>query len=163
VDSAKCAEIAAGCACATLRKASRAVTQLYDEALRPSGLRATQLPLLVAAQLLGGVAVTRLARELGLDRTTLTRNLRPLVRRNLLQVQAGRDGRTHVVALTADGRRALSRAIPLWERAQAKMAARLGAGRLKRLLGDVARVAGGLESVGEGRASQPLGGDDHAR
>ncbi len=86
-------EIAETCACLNVRKAARAVTQLYDEVLQPSGLRATQFNLLVAIALAGEAPVTRLADALVMDRTTLTRNLKPLESQGLITIEAGTDRR----------------------------------------------------------------------
>jgi DNA-binding MarR family transcriptional regulator len=118
------AEVAADCACKRLRRTARAVTQLYDQTLRPSGLRVTQFTLLVGVAVSEPVPITRLADALGLDRTTLARDLRPLTERGLLEVAAGDDRRTRVVRLTRQGRDAIARAYPLWKQAQARMVER---------------------------------------
>ena len=96
---AVCREIAKECTLFAVRSSSRALTQLYEEALAPAGLKATQLSLLVAAAARSGWTVSALAAALHLDRTTLTRNLQPLVRKGLLQVGAGRDRRSSSVAI----------------------------------------------------------------
>jgi DNA-binding MarR family transcriptional regulator len=121
---AELAEVAADCACKSLRRTARAVTQLYDETLRPSGLRVTQFTLLVAVAVSEPVPITRLADALALDRTTLARDLRPLTERGLVEVAAGDDRRMRVVRLTRQGRDAIARAYPLWEQAQARMVER---------------------------------------
>jgi DNA-binding MarR family transcriptional regulator len=115
------AEVAANCACKNLRRSARAVTQLYDDTLRPSGLRITQFTLLVAVALREPVQVTQLADTLALDRTTLARDLGPLTERDLVEVTAGEDRRTRVVRLTRQGREAIARAYPLWRQAQARL------------------------------------------
>ena len=84
------AEILGTCACQQLRKATRVVTQRYDEALRPIGLRSTQLPILVTLAAHGPLFMTDLAESLVLDRTTLIRTLRPLQRRGLIEVSRRR-------------------------------------------------------------------------
>ena len=114
-------EVADGCACKNLRRSARAVTRLYDEALRPSGLRITQFTLLVAVAIGEAVPITRLADALSLDRTTLGRDLKPLTDRGLVEIRAGDDRRTRVVRLTGQGRDALGRAYPLWQAAQARI------------------------------------------
>jgi DNA-binding MarR family transcriptional regulator len=114
-------EVADGCACKNLRRSARAVTRLYDEALRPSGLRITQFTLLVAVAIGEAVPITRLADALSLDRTTLGRDLKPLTDRGLVEIRAGDDRRTRVVRLTGQGRDALGRAYPLWQSAQARI------------------------------------------
>ena len=84
-------ETPANCTCFNLRKAARAVTQMYDAALKPSGLRATQFALLSVVESNGPAGITELARALVTDRTTLTRNLKPLLDQELLQVVDGAD------------------------------------------------------------------------
>jgi DNA-binding MarR family transcriptional regulator len=133
-------EVAAGCACRNLRRTARAVTQLYDETLRPSGLRITQFSLLVAVAISEPVPITRLADALALDRTTLARDLKPLAERSLVKIAPGEDRRTRVVRLTRDGRDAIGRAYPLWQRAQARIVEGSGPDRWQ-------AVADGLEEV----------------
>jgi DNA-binding MarR family transcriptional regulator len=140
LDRAELAEIAAGCACRNLRRAARAVTQLYDEILRPSGLRITQFTLLVAVAVGEPVSITRLADALDLDRTTLARDLKPLTEQGLVQIAVGEDRRQRVVRLTRQGRRAIGRAYPLWQRAQAHLVEGSGPGRWQ-------TVASGLREV----------------
>lgn len=133
---AKCVD----CACFNLRKTARAITKLYDEALRPTGLRVTQFSLLIATTMLGSVTVTRLA-EIGvMDRTTLTRNLKPLEKKRLIEVTAGKDQRTRVINLTTRGQEVLTKALPLWEKAQARVIKELGQERWKSLQADLEDV-----------------------
>jgi DNA-binding MarR family transcriptional regulator len=134
------AEVAAGCACRNLRRTARAVTQLYDESLRPSGLRITQFTLLVAVAIGEPVLVTRLADALSLDRTTLARDLKPLTERGLVEIAVGTDRRTRVVRLTGQGREAIGRAYPLWQRAQARIVEAAGPDRWQALAGDLEEV-----------------------
>lgn len=138
LDGVKLGIVANTCACFNLRKASRTVTQLYDEILQPSGLLATQFTLLVAIAIAGSVTITRLAEKLVMDRTTLTRNLKPLERQGLIEIAPGQDQRTRVVTLTASGREALAKAIPLWEQAQASVVEGLGQNRWSTLLSNLA-------------------------
>lgn len=125
------------CACFNLRKASRAVTQLYDDALRPAGLRATQFSLLALLRLAGTVPMTRLAEEAVMDRTTLARNLEVLRRDGLVRVQPGEDARVREVEITRAGVARLEEAFPRWQRAQRSMARSLGARRMERMLADL--------------------------
>jgi DNA-binding MarR family transcriptional regulator len=138
---AELAEVAAGCACRSLRRTARAVTQLYDEMLRPSGLRITQFTLLVAVALSEPVLITRLADALDLDRTTLARDLKPLTERGLLEITAGEDKRTRVVRLTRAGRGAIARAYPLWQQAQARIVQGSGLERWQVMAGRLEEVA----------------------
>ncbi|MGH8659094.1 MAG: MarR family winged helix-turn-helix transcriptional regulator, partial [Gammaproteobacteria bacterium] len=99
----KCQQVARQCACFNLRKATRAVTQLYDEVLRETGIRVTQLTLLVAAYLSGEIPISQMAEVLVMDRTTLTRNLKPLEAQGLIAIRSGADRREKLVTLTTRG------------------------------------------------------------
>lgn len=140
LDASKLREVARACACANLRRAARALTQLFDEALAPSGLRATQFTLLVTSRLMGESTINEVAERMGMDRTTLSRNLKPLVRNGLLEVRPGKDGRTRLVRITPAGEQALEVAYPLWQQAQQETVGVLGEERHEALLGDVART-----------------------
>ncbi len=130
----KAQQIGATCVCFNLRRATRAVTQLYDEATRPAGVRVTQFTLLSAIGSLEPVTVGRLAHAVGMDRTTLTRNLQPLSKRKLVELGPGADQRERHISLAEKGEQTLARALPRWERAQAEMSRRLGADRLQQLV-----------------------------
>jgi DNA-binding MarR family transcriptional regulator len=134
------------CTCFNLRKATRAVTQLYDDMLRRTGLRATQFSLLAVVLELGTVSINRLADEAVMDRTTVTRNLRLLGREGLIRIQAGADGRVREVSLTAAGRARLTAALPLWAEAQRYMITTLGTTRFDRLLGDLSAAVGAAQA-----------------
>ncbi len=128
------------CACATLRETSRTLTRRYDEALKPSGLLATQYIVLVAIQKEQPATISQLAEMLAMDRTTLTRNLKPLETSGLIVSGKGDDQRQHVVSLTLKGKAAMEKAFPLWHKAQTHIAATLGITRFKRLLADLKEV-----------------------
>jgi len=122
--------LALPCACAGLRRAARAVTRLYDEALRPSGLRVTQFSLMqVLGRARGALTQGTLGELLALDSTTLSRTLRPLERRGWIRTVPGADRRERRLALTSAGRRQLERARPHWERTQARLRKQVGATR----------------------------------
>ena len=125
------------CACFSLRKAARAVTQRYDDALRPTGLRATQFSLLALLRQGGTAPMTRLAEDAVMDRTTLARNLEVLVRDGLVRVQPGADARVREVDITRAGVAKLDEAFPHWQRAQRSMGKALGSRRLDRLVTDL--------------------------
>jgi len=129
--------------CVNLRRLARATTQLYDEALAASGIKVTQYSLLCAVEREQPVAISALAEELDLDRTTLARNLNPLRRDGLIVLRAGADKRVTEVTLTAAGRNAIRRARPAWERAQAQVTAKIGTQRLAML----SELAGELASL----------------
>ena len=126
------------CTCFNLRKAARAITQLYDEFLRPSGLRATQFSLLTVIQKVGTASMTELAEAAVMDRTTLKRNLELLEREGLVRIQAGSDARVREVMLTAAAQRKLAEALPYWAKAQAHVTGKLGSARADQLLSNLA-------------------------
>jgi DNA-binding MarR family transcriptional regulator len=130
-----------GCVCAGLRMATRAVTRIYDDALRAAGLRTTQYSILAMLRFEGPFTLTRLADRLVLDRTTLARELEPLRRRGFVSVtKGGRDRRQREIALTEEGRAALRQARPLWEGAQAEVVEALGESRTGALLAELGAV-----------------------
>src|SRR4051812_1946223 len=106
--------IAATCAGFNLRRASRAVTQHFDHALAPAGLRTTQFTLLGALALGGPCDINQLAQALVMDRTTLTRNLKLLRDSGLVWAARSRAGRKIRFELTSAGRETLARAVPYW-------------------------------------------------
>lgn len=107
--------------------ASRAVTQLYDDALRPSGLRVTQLSILATVVRMGEATLKQLEEILAIDQTTLTRSLNLLEREGLIRSVPHPDRRVKLVRLTSKGRGVLEVARPLWARAQDKVLRELGA------------------------------------
>lgn len=114
------------CACANLRRAALAVTQLYDQELRKGGLRVTQYSLLATLALRERTGHGRIGKLLALDSTTLSRTLRPLESRGWIRAVPGADRRERHWELTPAGRRRLERARPLWDRAQGRLRAVLG-------------------------------------
>lgn len=136
----KCREMGRTCACYKVRKAARAVTKLYEEVLRPIGLRATQCSLLVATRILGPVTVVKLAQTAVMDRTTLTRNLKILEKRGLIAIKPGEDRREKEVTLTASGMEILAKAVPLWEEAQDRIRQGLGEEKMHSLMDDLSEM-----------------------
>ena len=109
------------CACATLRRAARAVTQLYDAALRDAGLRTTQFTILQALSLTGARPQGALGEILALDSTTLTRTLKLLADQGWIGSAPGKDRRERRWELTRAGHQVLDRSLPMWERAQVQL------------------------------------------
>lgn len=108
------------CSCFAVRKASRAVTQHYDRALKKSGMRVSQFNTLTILTQTGPLPMASLAEFLGLDRTSLTRNLQPLVKKRWVRiVPSAEDRRVRMVSITAPGIAALRKAVPAWRTAQA--------------------------------------------
>jgi DNA-binding MarR family transcriptional regulator len=129
-----CTKVIALCACNQLRKASRELTRHYDAALAQSGLAATQLPILVTLGSKGELPITILADVLSLDRTTLTRNLKILEDRSLVQIVAHEDdARVHLAALTSEGARVLGEALERWEEVQTRIEREFDPTRLRNL------------------------------
>lgn len=116
------------CACSAARRRSRELTRFYERSMRGSGLRASQFTLLATLVQTGPMPATRLADFLGLERTTLTRNLRPLLRDGHVTIEDGADRRVHKIAITAKGVEAAHGAFPFWRKAQDAALARPLAG-----------------------------------
>lgn len=113
------------------RAAARAVTRLYDHELRSTGFKATQVNVLATIAAKGELSITALSDELGMDRTTLSRNLRPLEQRKLLSVSPEGAHRVRLVTLTSAGETLLGAAAACWERAQSALEDSLGEKRVK--------------------------------
>ena len=111
------------CTCFNLRRAARLVTQRYDHALRPTGLTANQVSILVAAYHEDGHGMTALAGILGMERTTVTRNVAILERLGLVDVHPGRDRRERRAVITETGKDKLREAVPYWQQAQEEVLA----------------------------------------
>jgi len=125
------------CSCFNVRKAARKLTQVYDRHLKPAGLQATQfslLAMLAGRQNADGILMTELAAHLGMDRTTLTRNLAVVQRPGWIEINQGADKRQRHVKLTATGKKQLRKALPLWKNAQHEIEAFLGSSSLSSFL-----------------------------
>jgi DNA-binding MarR family transcriptional regulator len=129
------------CMCASFRRAARALTQLYEEALRPLGLRATQFTVLQALSLAGEVSQGELGQMLAMDSTTLTRTLEILNRRGWVAKRQGSDRRQRRLRLAKGGHAQLQRALPAWEKVQASLRRRLGEQRWHDFLNMTSEVA----------------------
>lgn len=135
------------CACLNARKAARLLSQLYDAALRPIGLRSTQLPLLATIGLRGSLSLTELAELVVIDRTTLTRSLLLLEQHGWVRSTAGPDQRMRELSLTPRGREVLRRAIPLWQKAQSLVITQLGGGLADRIVSDFRTTVDKMKEV----------------
>ena len=141
-------EQAESCVCFNLRATSRAVTQFYNSSLQSSGLLATQFSLLAAlAAEEDGTPISTLASALGLDRTTLARNLQPLQRNRLIQIATDDyDHRIQLVSITPKGLDKLAAALPLWRQAQQHILAQFGTDRWQVLLGDLGVISKSVQA-----------------
>jgi len=119
-------EILKACAGHRVRTAARAVTRAYDEELRPTGLRAPQLAVLVATVAYDSLSITALAEAMGMDRTTLVRNLRPLESKGLIAIGPEGRWRSRALKITKKGRSRLLEALPFWRNAQQTLHSKLG-------------------------------------
>jgi DNA-binding MarR family transcriptional regulator len=128
------------CVCTSLRRATRAVTRLYDRELREVSLRSTQFTLLQALHLVGTITQGDLGSLLSLDSTTLTRSLQPLVDAGWVNSERGEDRRERHLRLTASGERKFHDALPAWRRAQKQLQRTIGRDwdRLERELRQIA-------------------------
>lgn len=124
------------CTAFRVRSLSRRITQLYDDTLAPSGLRSTQFSLLAHVRRTRadpGPSVTELADRLRMDRTTLTRNLRPLLAAGLVSLESGTDARRKAVVITPAGEAAFRQARELWKHAQQRIRTLGGASTIAQL------------------------------
>lgn len=129
-------KMATTCPALRVRQASRVLAKLFDDEFAPFGLLSSQLPVLAAAALFGdsGSPMSRLAEALLMDRTTLTRSIRPLERAGLLRVaRSPEDARTKIVVITRSGERAIEAIFPVWERVLSQIKDSLGADTITEL------------------------------
>jgi DNA-binding MarR family transcriptional regulator len=134
----------AGCACLSLRMAARAVTQMYDHVLKPTALKATQFSVLATVAYAGPASMTTVSQTLVMDRTTLTRNLKPLLQRGLVAATTGGDKRQRTITVTPKGEAVLADALPLWKKAHGQIVDGVGAARwqgLAKLLQETIRLS----------------------
>lgn len=124
--SAAAMEIAGSCLGFRLRLLDRVVARIYDDALRPLELRRTQLDLLAALHRFGPASPARLISMLGLEKSSLSRNIRRLITRGVVAELPGSDRRCHLLELTDAGHAQLADALPAWRRAQAEVDELLG-------------------------------------
>jgi len=144
---ALCEQAAAICPSANLRKASRAVSRFFDEALQPVGLRSGQLAMLMTIGVLAQPTYGQLARELVMDTSTIARSLRPLEREGLIELVPGPDRRRKSVQLTEDGAERIRMAVPVWEKAQQRFLDVVGAKNWDRLLDGLNATLAGARAL----------------
>ena len=114
------------CACSRVRTAARLVTRAYDEFLRPVGLEASQLGVLAAVASGEATSIAALSKILSMDRTTLSRNLKPLVAQRLVTLAESGSGRSKTARITQAGGAKLKAAFPLWRKAQLTLTEQAG-------------------------------------
>ncbi len=141
-------EIAQQCTCFNLRKATRAITLMYDRELRPSGLRTTQFLLLTEIKVSAPITIKPLAGKMLMHRTALARNLKPLEKRDLIKIEPGHDRRERIIRLTINGQQSLIRAYPFWQHAQRKVDKHFGKKQLNHFLSGLSELTGKLNIKG---------------
>lgn len=120
------AQLPALCPVFNVRAASRLLTQLFDDTLKPSGLQITQLSILVGITTSENPTINQLAKILVMDRTTLTRGLKPLEKIGLIKIKKGNDRRTTLLEVTPKGLKAMYKALPYWKQARDRVADQYG-------------------------------------
>jgi DNA-binding MarR family transcriptional regulator len=125
------------CAAANVRRSSRAITRFYAGFFSSLDLEPTQYSLLVASALAEGITVSKLADMFVMDRSTLARNLALMEKNGLIKIDKGEDKRTRIIKLTKDGESALSKAMPLWQKAQKEIELNFGSKRLTNLINEL--------------------------
>jgi DNA-binding MarR family transcriptional regulator len=118
----------AECLCLASRKAARAITREFDRRLRPTGVRPTQFSALAILSIRGALTVGALAKLLGVERTTLTRNLALIEEQGWVRIEAGEDARSRFVEVTPKGRAAITAALPAWRATQKAISTAMGEG-----------------------------------
>lgn len=121
------------CVCTRVRTAARLITRAYDKTLRPAGIKASQLAVLAAVASVEVTSIVALSKALCMDRTTLSRNLKPLVSEKLVTLTEDGGGRSKTARITKAGQAKLTEAVPLWRKAQLALAEQAGEGRLNDL------------------------------
>jgi DNA-binding MarR family transcriptional regulator len=134
-----CGKVAESCMGMRVRRAARVVANHYDKHLKPTGLKGTQFTLLNTIFMNPATNIGKLADVLGLDRTTLNRNLKPLERKGLIRSGSGKDPRTRTLKLTKEGTKILQNALPHWLEAQSGVLETVD-NRIKRLMDDLSEL-----------------------
>jgi DNA-binding MarR family transcriptional regulator len=137
-------DAAKACVCGNLRRTSRAITQFYDKLLAPSGISITQFALLRAIFIGNSSTISKLSKEMYIDRTTLTRNLDLLKKHGLIQIESSNDKRKRIVSITNRGKAQMTKALPLWERAQDSIMEKFGKGNWREIntgLNEISNIA----------------------
>lgn len=139
------------CVCLNVRRASRAITKIYDQALKPSGLKVTQFSVLMNIDAYGPLNTSTLAKILMLERTTLVRNLKLLERAGFIEDSPSPDPRERQISITGSGRHAIREAETHWRAVQRQMKQQIGTEQLQ-MLGQLVTV---LEGMSEGHDTSP--------
>jgi DNA-binding MarR family transcriptional regulator len=137
-------EIGKSCACFNLRRAARPVTQRFDRAFREAGITANQFSILMASYNQEGIPLTKMAKTLGMERTTLSRNLSLLESKGMISITRGGDKRARWISITRKGISLVENALPLWQSAQKEVLEAVGQEAWGGLLTGLDKLAKGL-------------------
>ncbi len=143
ISTSEASQLNQACIADKLRLMNRIVTQLYDEALRPTGMTTSQMNILMVVAKYGEASPHQGGDWLHMEKSTLSRNVRRLKQNGWLTIQPAESGRTHTLKVTPKGSRALQKGLPLWESAQREAQAILG----KTGVEEIMRVAGTVRSA----------------
>lgn len=132
------------CVCFNIKKSARAITQVYDGLFRPLGLRVSQLSILNPLKMIGSLTVLELAEATATDRTTITRNIKPLVRDGYIKVKTGSDRRSREIVITAKGEAIAEKAMGIWGKYHAKITRKIGKERIEQLCKDLSVMMDGI-------------------
>ncbi|MCA9404028.1 MAG: MarR family transcriptional regulator [Candidatus Omnitrophica bacterium] len=135
------------CICFNLRKAARAVTQIYDQIFKELDLTASQISILTSMRVIGGMSVSQLSQAMATDRTTITRNLKPLERRGLIEIRIGQDKRSRRISLTAAGDELAGRAGSIFQEFHHKVCGTVGEERLHQLCSDLGCIVEEIQEI----------------
>ncbi len=135
------------CTCFNTRKFTRVITQIFDEQFKTVDFRITQFTPLVMIFAKGPITINDLSENLVMDRTTLARNLKPLERDSLININTGIDKRQRVVSITDKGKTLLNRAFPIWQKAQEKILKEIGDNKWQDMLRDIHELLPKLQNL----------------
>ncbi len=133
------------CTAFNLKKATRIVQNLFDEAFKPIGLEGTQYTVLGHIFVHGPISLTKLAELMHVDRTTLARNLKPLEKRGLLEIKPGSDRRAKIINITDSGKEVMAEALPLWKKTQKEIKTALGIDNWSSMISNLTGLVDELE------------------
>jgi DNA-binding MarR family transcriptional regulator len=139
--------ITENCVCFNLRWATRVMTNFFDAELRRHGIRTTQSSILLALKAKKSWTMAELSEALGIERTTLVRNLQPLQRDGLATADGGGRGGRVELAITAKGRKQIEKIMPVWRAAQSAAVKTLGEQRWSSILTDLETAALALKKT----------------
>ena len=137
------------CMCGSIRRTSRALTQLYEQTLRPLGLRATQFTILQVLARAGEVSQGQLGEILAMDSTSLTRTLKIMIQQSWVAERPGRDRRERWLRLSKTGEAQMKRALPAWDKIQSRLRREMGEPAFDKLIREANRLTAIALNQGE--------------